>query len=57
MVQFNGSGRANFKDFDLKLFQNLLFSGHFKICIDSSLNKISKLAPATIEVKEICKMF
>ena len=57
MVQFKGSGRANFKSFDLKIFYNLLFSCHFKTCIDSSLNKMSKLSPAAMEVKEISKMF
>ena len=57
MVQFKGSDRANFKNFNLKLFYNSLFSGHFKTCIDSILNKMSKLAPTAMEVKEISKMF
>ena len=39
MVQFKGSDRANFKNFNLKIFHNLPLSGHFKTCIDSSLNK------------------
>ena len=50
MVQFKGSGIGNFRNFNLKLFYNLLFSGHFKTCIDSSLNKMSKLAPTAMEV-------
>ena len=57
IVQFKGSGRANFKNFNLILFYNLLFSGYFKTCIDSSLNKMSKLAPMAMEVKKISKMF
>ena len=52
-----GSGRVNFRNFNLKLFYNLLFSGHFKTCKDSSLNKMSKLAPTAMEVKEMLKMF
>ena len=57
MVQFKGSGRANFRNSNLKLFHNLLFSGHFKTSIDSGFTKMSKLAPPAMEVKEIFKMF
>ena len=57
MVQFKGSDRANLKNINLKLFYNLLFSGHFKTRIDSSLNEMSKLAPVAIKVKKIFEMF
>ena len=53
MVQLKVSGRFNLKKYNLKLFYNILFSDHFKTCIDSILNKMSKLAPAALEVKEI----
>ena len=48
MVQFKGPDRANFKTFNLKLSYNWLFSGLFETYIDSSLNKMPKLAPAAI---------
>ena len=57
MVQLKGSCRANFKNFILKFFYNLLFSGHFETCIDSSLKKMSELVSAATEVKEMSKMF
>ena len=57
MVKSKVLGRANNKNFNLKLFYNILFSGQFRTCIGSSLNKMSKLALAAMEVKEISKMF
>ena len=57
MVQFKGSDRANFEKIIMKLHYTLLFTGNFEIYIDSSLNEISKLAPAALEVKEISKTF
>ena len=57
MVQFRGSGWANLKKNNMKLYYNSLFSGHFETCIDSSLNETSKLAPAAMEVNEISKIF
>ena len=50
---FKGSGMAELKNIDMKLFYNCLFSGHFGTYIDSHLDWISLFVPVPMEINEI----